>query len=439
MASLPVNGSSPAWLFESNRYASGDISRTLGNDHRNGTIADADLSQRIAASIPSHVFDGWSYFGRAVHCLIRGDTRNTVHLGYYAELRAALALMASEGIGVLNRQHFVVAENGDVSQLCEEVGEPLKDGTHRVIWPIYDWWLNQPASLSLVRDVITPGSQPIRRWFSSTTAGDFYSEKNAQAWLNAMGLDLKLMSHDHDARNASSYGPSAIHDWEVMSRSDAVESAVQLWRMFEPTEDSRFDEVDRLFLRRAILFVFEARSNRQRGSNPWRRDFGPFIGSFLNGQEEQDVVETEREYWKRFLDDPEVMREETPLDQAEKESSISSSSFPIEMLSRAALLLRVATGSCSQHMDEVGFGWDSLRFWLDTMGASRGLWEQGSYPESPIDLWADVSEATEELEEAQNFYESRSEGPYSFPSPPHGDNLLKLEECERICLWGLGV
>ena len=315
----------------------------------------------------------------------------------------------------------------------------MSDGTHSIIWPVYDWWLQQPASLNLVRDVITPGSQPIRRWFSSTTGGDFYSEKNAQAWLSAMGLDFKLMNRDHDARNTSSYGPSAIHGWQVMLRSDAVESVVRLWRMFEPTEDSRFDEVDRLFLRRAILWVFEAQSNRERGSIRWRREFEPFISSFLSGQVEQDIAAPERKYWERYLTDPQVRSEETPLDQAEKESSIYDSAFPIEMLSRAALLLRVATGSCSLHMSDAGLGWDSMEFWLDSIGTRRGFWEQGSYPEDPIDLWADVSEATDELEEAQNINGRLSQSMYSFPSPPHGDSLLKLEECERIGLWGLGV
>ena len=337
------------------------------------------------------------------------------------------------------QKFLLLADNGDVRQLYQDVCAPLSDGTHSIIWPVYDWWLQQPASLKLVRDVITPGSQPIRRWFSSTTGGDFYSEKNAQAWLSAMGLDLKLMNRDHDARNTSSYGPSAIHGWQVMLRSDAVESVMQLWRMFEPTEDSRFDEVDRVFLRRAILWVFEAQSNRERGSIRWRREFEPFIGIFLNGQEEQDVAAPERDYWERYLADPRVRSEETPLDQAEKESPISCSSFPIEMLSRAALLLRVATGSCSLHITDVDFGWDSLEFWLDSIGTRRGFWKPGSYPEASVDLWADVSEATDELEEARNTHVRVSSDVYTFPSPPHGDSLLKLEECERIALWGIGI
>ncbi len=347
--------------------------------------------------------------------------------------------MASEGIGIFDRQHFVVDANDDVGRLYREVGKPLCDGTHSIIWPVYDWWLQQRASLDLVRDIITPGGQSIRRWFSSTTVDEFFSQKNAQEWLKVMGLDLSLMNRDRGARNASSYGPSAIHGWQVMPAADAVGAIVQLWEMFEPTEVSRFDEVDRLFLRRAILWAFERQSNRRRWSKNWLREFKPFVIDFLERQDEPDTVVRERDYWKRYLTEPQIRSEGTPLDRAERKSLISDSSFPIEMLSRAALLLRVATGSCSLHFNDIGLEWDSLEFWLGSIGIRRGFWNQGAYPEGPIDLWTDVFEATVELEETLPARARPSRGMYEFPSPPHGDSLLKLEECERIGLWGLGV
>ena len=36
-----------------------------------------------------------------------------MHLGYYAELRAVLAIVASEGIGIFDRLHFVIDEYGE--------------------------------------------------------------------------------------------------------------------------------------------------------------------------------------------------------------------------------------------------------------------------------------------------------------------------------------
>ena len=133
----------------------------------NGTVDDSALAQRIAASVPSHVMDGWSYFGRAIHCLIRGDTRNSVHLGYYAELRAALAIMAAEGIGIFDRQHFIIDKDGVSQRLCTTTNTPTASGTHKIIWPVYRWWYQQGLSLDLVTSIIQPGGNAISHWFNS--------------------------------------------------------------------------------------------------------------------------------------------------------------------------------------------------------------------------------------------------------------------------------
>jgi hypothetical protein len=66
------------------------------------------LAQYIAASSILHCADGWSYLGRAINCLLKGDPHRVVHLAYYAELRAALSLLASEAIGVFSRNNFVI-------------------------------------------------------------------------------------------------------------------------------------------------------------------------------------------------------------------------------------------------------------------------------------------------------------------------------------------
>ena len=386
------------------------------------------LAERIAASVPSHVVDGWSSFGRAIHCLIRGDTRNSVHLGYYAELRAVLAIMASEGVGIFNRQHFIVEADGVVNRLCSKIGTAAKYGTHEIIWPIYNWWIQQSASLNLVITVITPGSRAIQEWFAPGNVSDVYLLPRAGKWLQDWGLDLKRMTRDLGARNASSYGPSAIHNWQVMPKHDAVEAIVRFWETFEPTQSSRFDEVDRLLLRRVLAVMFQGVTTKRRGTKNWRLGFEKFISEFLDNQRMQNLGEQERGNLKRFLAEAGGGEKATPLEYATHKSDVDASSFPIEMLSRAALLLRIATGSCGLHLNEVGVGWKSLKFWLNDVGIRRGFWEQGSYPEDPIDLWADVLEAIEEL----RFVDDKS-------TTVTADSLFKLEECERIGLWGLGV
>jgi len=68
-----------------------------------GTIqSPTQLSEYIAASCLLHCSDGWSYLGRAISALLRGDPHRARHLAYYAELRAATALLAKVGVSSID-------------------------------------------------------------------------------------------------------------------------------------------------------------------------------------------------------------------------------------------------------------------------------------------------------------------------------------------------
>ena len=438
MRRLPVDDVPPQWLLQGQKYSEPDISKALKEDYANGSIDDSALAQRIAASVPSHVVDGWSYFGRAVHCLIRGDTRNSVHLGYYAELRATLAIMAAEGVGVFNKQHFIIDSTGKSQRLHRNKNALTKAGTHSIIWPIYRWWSQQYGSHDLVTSVIQPDGRAMRDWFTSTSRRDIYVLPSAENWLADWGLDLKRMSRDQGARNASSYGPSAIHNWKVISGEKSVDTVVRLWELFNPTISSRFNQVDRLFLRKVLWSVFDSQTTRRMGSRPWLREFSDFVDNFLEEQDNPLIVGPRLLQWKQFLcDNGEI--EDFPIGTAGQQSGIDEASFPVEVLSRAALLLRIATGSCGLHLIDIGIEWDSLEFWINDIGVRRGFWKQGTFPEDPTDLWTDILEALENLEEVQQSGSWQDESPHSATTPSFVSSLARLEECERIGLWGFGV
>ena len=134
---LSGNFSSNTWLDSSNRYrlstiqnintdiASGDINNPPNNDA---------LSEYIAASAPLHCLDGWSFLGRALECHTRGDFDSSRHLAYYAELRSAMSLLASEGIGIFQNKHFFV----DVNGRCNYI--PINRGTHQIAWDALEEW-----------------------------------------------------------------------------------------------------------------------------------------------------------------------------------------------------------------------------------------------------------------------------------------------------------
>src|SRR6185436_17477307 len=108
------------WLPASNRYITDTIDR-LKKD-RQTTINAADLAAYIAASAPLHCADGWVFASRALAALVCGDANTARHMGYYAELRAAMSILASEGVGVFDKYHYVVPAQGNYGAI------PLRTG-----------------------------------------------------------------------------------------------------------------------------------------------------------------------------------------------------------------------------------------------------------------------------------------------------------------------
>ena len=419
---LSVRKQPQSWLPAHHKYGRPYLTPVL----KEGLEIDGpSLAERIAVSIPNHVFDGWSYLGRAIHCLMRGDTRNAVHLGYYAELRSALAVLASEGIGLLDRNHFVIQSDGSAERLCRKTGKPQKSGTHQLIWPVYSWWIKQSRSGKLVENVIRPGHRPLRDWFSSPTYSNPYLQNNTGQWLEVWGLDLHRMNQDRDARNAASYGPSGIHGWQVMDEAKAIKIVLLLWQMFEPQHASRFENVDRCFLREVLLSAFKGQTNRRLRSKKWDAEFKRFVAAFLQEQPDDQTTKNEGMYWQEYLDKSENEQKPILLKLARKESDISDKSFPFELLSRAAFHLRFATGSCALLLNEANVDWGSLAFWLNDVGVRRRFWTQNAYPEDPVDLWADLEDAIAAINGGTTHRSYPTEGTHA------------LEECERICLWGM--
>src|ERR1700685_1183046 len=88
------------WVGTTNRYSLDTVGKISSDSSAGGKIRNPrHLSQYIAASCILHCSDGWSYLGKAIMSLLRGDPHRCRHLAYYAELRAVMSLVATEGIG----------------------------------------------------------------------------------------------------------------------------------------------------------------------------------------------------------------------------------------------------------------------------------------------------------------------------------------------------
>src|SRR5258708_5013650 len=140
LASLRLSTQSTRWVSAHNRYAVDTIG-TLARELDAGEHHSASqLSEYIVASCLLHCTDGWSYLGRAIWALLKGDPHRARHLAYYAELRAAIALLATEGIGVFNNEHFAITAPGIASQLA------TRQGTHHFVWDCLEFWASEPSS-----------------------------------------------------------------------------------------------------------------------------------------------------------------------------------------------------------------------------------------------------------------------------------------------------
>lgn len=73
-----------------------------------------ELADYAAISCWGHVFDGWRYLSLAASALLQASRGKALHLAYYAELRAAMCILACSGIVTLKRRHYSITSTGEL-------------------------------------------------------------------------------------------------------------------------------------------------------------------------------------------------------------------------------------------------------------------------------------------------------------------------------------
>lgn len=245
------------WLGTTNRYSQNTVKR-IKSDIKSGTIrSPKNLAQYIAASCLLHGADGWSYLGMAVSALLRGDPHRSRHLAYYAELRAALSLLASQGIGIINHQHFAINAANQVVRLNNQ------KGTHEVVWGCLEYWAKRPRSGQLFAAIVKPYGRQLGDWLFPV-GGAAGVAAQVQQWFRLWGVDLKVFADDRDARNVSSYRPDGIPTSWQLDPAETFEFVRSVWESFEPSSNSIFEAIDREILRLAM----ESKFHSQFGLDP---------------------------------------------------------------------------------------------------------------------------------------------------------------------------
>ena len=403
------------WLTARHPY--GDVIKAL--QPKGKVIDGTKLAEYIASSIPLHLADGWTYLARAFDAVRSGDSNTAVHLAYYAELRAAMSLLASEGVGVFNDRHVAIGPTfaaTDWSNLNSNRGRRV--GTHLATWELLGSWADDPKRAATILTAIKVESRTISEWFDAAQIGQSVQHIVARRWLKAWSLDLTLFSVDRDRRNYTSYRPNHIAPNSATSidaDADVICPLLQTWPALEPSGNGGA-AIDVALLFRALFLAF----NRP---FPLGEDWHRFIDRL--GEAASTGLQTQ-------LKNPAVM-DNYVLRWADNSANPPASQA---VLARATLLLRIANGVCAQRLANAQVSKQDIQFWWTRFGEDGGLWSDTSEPEYFADLWGEVNDAIGDAESALQSVSSSK--PMSEICPIFGRGVA-LTQYSRVPLWLLGV
>lgn len=372
---LPLSGE--RWFPRGNGYLPNAGARIEADSKTIPAGRKGNFIRYMAGATYVHCSDAWGFLGRALDSLLHGDVGGAVHLTYYAELRAALSLLAGEGIFVGNRSHFVVNSIG-----TQSFGGSA--GTHSVAWQALQAWTDSSRSQDLLGKIIRPGGEPFANWIDSLTAQA--ARAKIDSLFKLMSLDLREFDQDHHRRNTVSYNPSRLHPRD-MTPEQIRDLATDVWQALEPGRAGTFPVLDDALLPELLRSIF---ASIRRKTMTWEE----WVAALAPASQQGTALLS-------ALQESDSKAQATGLVGAMYESRVAETNpalFLRPMMARTVLLLRIATGSAIELVRESGHSSAALRPWLDSLALSRGYWSEESPIDDALDLWADVELAIEEAE-----------------------------------------
>ena len=411
------------WVGTGNRYRTNTTERIHADTRPGRGLNHFQLTQYIAASAPLHCADGWSLLGRAIDCHARRDHDSARHFAYYAELRAAVSLLAAEGVAIFRSDHFVVKK----PKQCGKFGG---GGTHAITWKALEYWAELKRSADLIGSSIRVNGITLEEWLENFPVHGSLRAVGKK-WLRTWGLDLRLLSGDQDIRNEASYRPTKLTERLMLDAEDSADFICAVWSLCEPSAHAPFSNLDRHLLRLALEETFYSVRGTTAAAN------APQFRSDVTGMLSQILSDpATRHKWLSFLIRTSEPHDPVILSEARKTDQIDAPRQHLQMISRAALLLRVASAANSRLMQEAHVSGADVKFWWSAMGEERGLWMKGKQPTNLTDLWADVEAAVKNIAEWKAKTATADRGFVQWRQE-HSYDISVLGGCERIALWGL--
>ncbi len=294
-------------------------------------------------------------------------------MAYYAELRAAMSLLASEGIGVFNYRHVAIGQN---YATIDATGT----NTHYATWELMETWGNDPKRSSTILDAISVEQRTISEWFSEASILNSVQHVVAGDWLKAWSIDLSFFLKDRNLRNEVSYRPSRIvHSPSAGSvKEQLIDPFLISWNSLQPSSDRGGALVDQDLL---LLALSHARDRQNITQLQWEQ----FVDQQLSAASSS---------LRKYLKDP--LSGSQDIFTWAQDPSVPPKVNSV--VSRATLLLRIANAVCASRLDQANVMKVDLEFWWDSLGQDCGFWESGDDPDVLTDLWMDVSNAISDVE-----------------------------------------
>lgn len=393
-----------------------------------------DVNTYIGASSISHLLDGWGYISQAVNALLTGNNGAAIHLAYYAELRAVMSLLASEGIGVFSNEHIGVSSNNDyifflqhrrrewsrVNKRYETKQNKL--GTHVFAWEAFEKWCRSDVkpSYDLLRLFRVKGNN-----FSDLLSGfhpratQLVSSSIAKNWLKKWAFDVKKYKSDRELRNFVSYRPQTISGFErQLDFKATIKNVYKLFQVISPSGGNPFDYLDKLLLKALFEELYSRPEISSRGS------LSDLINDSFNNVGATFDPTTQR-----------ILLSGSPNNQTHLIFSEAAKKItePLPIISRATLLLRVSTGATSILLKDANVEKDKLNFVWDTYGFNNGFWETAKPVSDFYQLWSEIES---EYSELSNSVEHLNGSSYTIRNELE-DDFNKLSQFNRACLWGI--
>lgn len=415
---LVAAGGDACWIDAANRYRK-TATQTYADDVATASVHDPSLIAYIAASAPAHLIDGWSYLARATEAIVRGDLNTALHLAYYAELRAAMSLLACEGIGVFNNRHPIVEPSGTSTTAVQKMMLWQKTkfvkgnaGTHVAVWPLLSHWSSLKRASDLINGLVAPDGFSLHHWLDAL-AIPRPVRAISKGWFRSWGIDLSKLNDDHESRNMVSYRPSEFRLPAAPTAQRTIEFVSDLWALFEPTAGGRFPRVEKELLRKIVQ---ESGQAVDVAALHARLGIAPISAAS----------------WAKFLASP---QESLPLTLADQSSDVESTDCSLQVMSRAALLLFLATGSTRKHLVDAGYSPQTLEFFWRRLCEVRIAGPAASLPDDPIDIWQDIED---HIKDAQTWSRTAtpdtSLGEWRKIQP---DVVNQIVGFELAAVWGL--